>query len=164
MRYIKRNSDIVVFPDDLFSLSQTLDCGQAFRWEEKNGKWHGIAKGVPLTVYQQGEEVIFTDTSEETFLGLWKNYFDFDTDYKKIRESFERDPHLKKAMEFCGGIRLLNQEPWEALCSFIISQNNNIPRIKGIIERLCSSFGENLGNGDFSFPAPKSWPLSPRRI
>ena len=55
-------------------------------------------------------------------------------------------------MDFCGGISLLKQEPWEALCSFIISQNNNIPRIKGIISRLCEAFGDNLGNGDFSFP------------
>lgn len=154
MKYIKKHNDLLVIPEDIFSLPQTLDCGQAFRWEKnENNIWHGVVKGTPLTVYETAEGIVFENTTEEQFNAIWKDYFDFDTDYKKIRESFSGDLYLSKAMDFCGGIRLLKQEPWEALCSFIISQNNNIPRIKGIISRLCEAFGDDLGNGDFSFPA-----------
>lgn len=154
MKYIKKHNDLLVIPEDIFSLPQTLDCGQAFRWEKtENNKWHGVVKGTPLTVYETAEGIVFENTTEEQFNAIWKDYFDFDTDYKRIRESFSGDLYLSKAMDFCGGIRLLKQEPWEALCSFIISQNNNIPRIKGIISRLCETFGDGLGKGDFSFPA-----------
>lgn len=154
MKYIKKDNDLLVIPEDIFSLPQTLDCGQAFRWEKtENNKWHGVVKGTPLTVYETAEGIVFENTTEGQFNTIWKDYFDFDTDYKKIREAFSGDLYLSKAMDFCGGIRLLKQEPWEALCSFIISQNNNIPRIKGIISRLCETFGDDLGNGDFSFPA-----------
>lgn len=153
MKLIKNGSNLLIIPEDIFSLPQTLDCGQAFRWEKtEDNKWHGVVKGTPLTVYETADGIVFENTDEEKFNTIWKDYFDFDTDYEKIRESFSGDLYLSRAMDFCGGIRLLKQEPWEALCSFIISQNNNIPRIKGIISRLCEAFGDNLGNGDFSFP------------
>ncbi len=153
MKLIKNGSNLLIIPEDIFSLPQTLDCGQAFRWEQtEDNKWHGVVKGTPLTVYETADGIVFENTDEEKFNTIWKDYFDFDTDYEKIRESFSGDLYLSRAMDFCGGIRLLKQEPWEALCSFIISQNNNIPRIKGIISRLCEAFGDNLGNGDFSFP------------
>lgn len=154
MKLIKNGSNLLIIPEDIFSLPQTLDCGQAFRWEQTDdNKWHGVVKGTPLTVYETADGIVFENTDEEKFNTIWKDYFDFDTDYEKIRESFSGDLYLSRAMDFCGGIRLLKQEPWEALCSFIISQNNNIPRIKGIISRLCEAFGDNLGNGDFSFPS-----------
>lgn len=153
LRYIKNGGDLLVIPEDVFSLPQTLDCGQAFRWEKgEDGKWHGVVKAKPLTVCETDEGVVFENTSPEDFEKIWREYFDFDTDYSSIRNSFSDDFYLSRAMDFCGGIRLLKQEPWEALCSFIISQNNNIPRIKGIISRLCSAFGDDLGGGDFSFP------------
>ena len=154
MKLIKNGSNLLIIPENIFSLPQTLDCGQAFRWEQtEEHKWHGVVKGSPLTVYETADGIVFENTDEEKFNTIWKDYFDFDTDYEKIRESFSGDLYLSRAMDFCGGIRLLKQEPWEALCSFIISQNNNIPRIKGIISRLCEAFGDNLGNGDFSFPS-----------
>lgn len=153
MKLIKNGSNLLIIPENIFSIPQTLDCGQAFRWEQtEDNKWHGVVKDTPLTVYETTDGIVFENTDEEKFNTIWKDYFDFDTDYEKIRESFSCDLYLSKAMDFCGGIRLLKQEPWEALCSFIISQNNNIPRIKGIISRLCEAFGDNLGNGDFSFP------------
>lgn len=156
MKLIKNGRDLLIIPEDIFSLPQTLDCGQAFRWEKtEDNKWHGVVKDTPLTVYETADGIVFENTDEEKFNTIWKDYFDFDTDYEKIRESFSSDLYLSRAMDFCGGISLLKQEPWEALCSFIISQNNNIPRIKGIISRLCEAFGDNLGNGDFSFPDPQ---------
>lgn len=134
----------------VFSLGLSLDCGQAFRWTEKDGKWHGVAYGKPLTVQQIENRLIF-DCSAEDFETVWRNYFDFDCDYEKITSSYD-DKYLKSAVSEYSGIRILRQEPWEALCSFIISQNNNIPRIKGIVERLCESFGEGE-DGKKSFPS-----------
>ena len=146
LKLIKNGSNLLIIPEDIFSLPQTLDCGQAFRWEQtEDNKWHGVVQGTPLTVYETADGIVFENTDEEKFNTIWKDYFDFDTDYEKIRESFSGDLYLSRAMDFCGGIRLLKQEPWEALCSFIISQNNNIPRIKGCIESLCENFGEKIG-------------------
>ncbi|MBQ9769516.1 MAG: DNA-3-methyladenine glycosylase 2 family protein [Clostridia bacterium] len=96
--------------------------------------------------------MILYDTSEEDFLNIWKDYFDLDRDYGEIIEVISENEVLKAASGFAGGIRILRQDPWEALCSFIISQNNNIPRIKGIVERLCASFGEEIKEGFYSFP------------
>ena len=119
-----------------FSLSDTLDCGQAFRWEQTaENAFSGIHRGKNLTVSQNGDTVRFWGVTEEEFSDVWAVYFDLDTDYNAMKAVFSADPTLKKACRFCGGIRLLRQDPWEALCSFIISQNNNIPRIKGIVGR-----------------------------
>ena len=139
-----------------FDIALTLDCGQAFRWKEisPGGGWHGVAFGKPLTLYEKDGKIVFEGCTEADFENIWRGYFDLDRDYDALCESFKADPALREAVEFCPGIRILRQEPWEALCSFIISQNNNIPRIKGIIERLCETFGDDLGDGDFSFPAP----------
>ncbi len=136
-----------------FSLPQTLDCGQAFRWRElRENVWQGVAFGRLLTLEKSGNCLIFHNTSKSDFLNIWKNYFDLDRDYDKIILEISGNEILKKASSFGGGIRILNQEPWETLCSFIISQNNNIKRIKGIIERLCATFGEDMG-GYYSFPS-----------
>ncbi len=134
----------------VFNLGLCLDCGQAFRWTEKDGEWHGVAFGKALTV-SQVENRLVLDCTKEDFEKVWKNYFDFDCDYEKITKAYD-DKYLKAAVSEYSGIRILRQEPWEALCSFIISQNNNIPRIKGIVERLCDTFGEGE-MGQKSFPS-----------
>lgn len=136
-----------------FDLSQTLDCGQAFRWEEKeNGIWKGVAfnKYLELEKLNDGTIILY-NTNEEDFNTIWCNYFDFDRDYQEIINTISTNEILKKAASFGSGIRVLNQEPWETLCSFIISQNNNIKRIKGIISRLCENFGEDMGSY-YTFP------------
>ena len=136
-----------------FDLEQTFDCGQAFRWSvDENGHWHGIAFGKRITVYTENGDIVITGSSQNDFENVWKNYLDLDRDYGKIIEYVSQDATVAKAADFCKGIRLLNQEPWEALCSFIISQNNNIPRIKGIVERLCENFGDKI-DGGYTFPS-----------
>ena len=137
----------------VFNLGLTLDCGQAFRWEEIDGKWHGVAFGKPLIIEQIENKIIF-DCDEKDFNEIWKNYFDFDCDYEKIVNGYD-DKYLKEAVQQFNGIRILRQEPWEALCSFIISANNNIPRIKGIVERLCENFG-NGESGRKTFPSAEA--------
>lgn len=135
-----------------FSLPETLDCGQAFRWEEKDGFWQGVAfdRFLKLKKNDDGSVILF-DTTEEDFNNIWIDYFDLNRDYNEIITAVSNNEILKTACEYGKGIRVLNQEPWETLCSFIISQNNNIKRIKGIISRLCENFGEEK-NGYYTFP------------
>lgn len=144
MDYTSKNNDILLYQPD-FDLDETLDCGQAFRWEKAdcgyNCTYNGYFLDKPLKISYDGERFIFHDTSEEDFLSIWADYFDLSTDYGKIKSQLSKDETLKKACDFAGGIRLLKQDSWECLCSFIISQNNNIPRIKGIISRLCEHYG-----------------------
>ena len=121
-------------PDGVLNLAQTLDCGQSFRFypvtlENNIPAWRGVAFSRGLTVYQDENNDLVLDCAEQEFRDIWFDYFDFNTDYKKSREVLSAlHPALKEAAEFAGGIRILKQEPFEALCSFIISQNNNIPR------------------------------------
>lgn len=139
-----------------FDLAQTLDCGQAFRWKEiAPNTFEGVAGDRYLKISRSGEEIILHKTTQQDYDLFWKDYFDLDRDYGAIKELLGKDDVLRRAMEFAPGIRVLNQQPWEALCSFIISQNNNISRIKGIIDRLCSTFGEEICEGHYSFPTPE---------
>lgn len=147
------NNEIHIKNVTNFDLAQTLDCGQAFRWSQKdNGTWCGIAFGKYIELHQKDCDIVITGSTPQDFKNLWQNYFDLDRDYAKIIKEVSRDKTVAKAALYSGGIRLLNQEPWEALCSFIISQNNNIPRIKGIIERLCENFGKKI-DGGYTFPS-----------
>ncbi len=134
----------------------TLDCGQAFRWKkDENGDWHGVAFSRAVTLHEEDGKITFFGTCKEEFEKIWAPYFDLDRDYEVLCEKYSADPVLSRAVAEYPGIRILRQEPWEALCSFIISQNNNIPRIKGIIERLCDLLGDDLGDGDKSFPSAR---------
>ncbi len=135
-----------------FDLALTLDCGQAFRWNETDdGCFEGIALGRYLKIKQDKTDLIFYNTSKEDYDNIWKGYFDFERDYGAILKKARENDLLRRITKDCGGIRLLKQDPWEALCSFIISQNNNIPRIKGIITRLCENFGDKIECG-YTFP------------
>lgn len=136
---------------DNLNIALTLDCGQAFRWSQKpDGAWHGVVADRAADILQSGERITVIGDSDEAF---WRKYLDLDRDYGAICAKLKTDDRLNRAITEYGGIRILRQDTWEALCSFIISQNNNIPRIKGIIERLCATFGNDIGNGDFGFPS-----------
>lgn len=143
-----------IYGAESFDLPHTLDCGQAFRWEEKeDGRWKGTAYGRYLELEKLGDgTVVLYNVTQEDFSNIWRGYFDLDRDYEKIIKIISENETLKNAAEYSYGIRILNQEPWETLCSFIISQNNNIKRIKGIISRLCENFGEDKG-GFYAFPS-----------
>lgn len=146
------NNKIIIKNAKNFDIAQTFECGQAFRWNpNEKGVYCGIASGNYAEIYNNGKDIIIESDFSESSLEFWSNYFDLKRDYGKIIEKISTDEILKKASSFGSGIRILSQEPWEALCSFIISQNNNIPRIKGIIERLCTSFGQKCNNG-YAFP------------
>lgn len=134
------------------NLGVTLDCGQAFRWSKNNdGSWHGVVRGVETNIVETENTLRFYNINENQFHDIFYDYFDFDRDYESILNRLKSDRYLDEAINMYGTIRILKQEPWEALCSFIFSACNNIPRIKGIIERFCVNFGERAG-GDYSFP------------
>lgn len=161
-----RGTDLVVRGVPCLSLPLTMDCGQAFRWSRlEDGRWHGVAFGLPLTIGYEGEHLVLYDTNQTDFERVWSLYFDLERDYPAVLARLCEDPILARAIRASRGIRILRQEPWEALCSFIISQNNNIPRIKGIISRLCEYFGEETAPGDFTFPgAERLAVLSPEDL
>lgn len=149
--------------DGCLDLAQTLDCGQAFRWRtvllpDGQEAWRGMAFDHALTVWQEDDTFCF-DCTEEEFNTVWYSYFDFETNYAALREHLsELHPVLKDAADYAPGIRILRQDPWEALCSFIISQNNNITSIKKIVERLCTLSGESIICGEdtlYAFPTPE---------
>lgn len=159
MKYHSEKNNIILCQND-FSLDETLDCGQAFRWKKTESEYDctytGFFLNKNLKISQKGNIFIFHDTSESDFLNIWADYFDLNTDYGELKRIFSRDETLKKACEFAGGIRLLRQNPWESLISFIISQNNNIPRIKLIIDRLCSHYGYFPSAEELSAETPES--------
>lgn len=152
-----KNNDIILHGVKCLDLELTLDCGQAFRWvKEKDGSFSGVASGVYLNISKIGEDTfLLKDTSENDFENIWRKYFDFDRDYVKICETLKEDKLLASTIDEYYGIRILNQDSWEALCSFVISQQNNIKRIKGIIERLCEKYGHEVKKGFYSFPSAK---------
>lgn len=124
---------------------QTLESGQCFRWERiSDGLYSGFAGSKRLKVRQENDGITLIDVYPED-ISYWERYFDGETDYEAVIAQFSADETLKKASEANRGLRILRQEPFETLISFIISQNNNIPRIRGIIGRLCEEFGENGG-------------------
>ena len=151
-----------------FNLDHIFDCGQCFRWtRQEDGSYTGIAMGKAVNVSikevpagessaaeSSGEagcgqprlDLIIDNCSQEDFERIWRSYLDLDRDYGAIKEMLSAsDEVMAKAIEGGRGIRILRQELWETMVSFIISQNNNIPRIKGCIENLCRLFGESAG-------------------
>lgn len=151
---------IISCPAD-FSLSATLLSGQCFRWKTgEEGRLFGVAADRAVTLSQNGTSILISGDEREDAPAFWRNYLDLDTDYAAIRDhSVKAEPRLAGAAERCGGVYILRQQPWEALCSFIISQNNNIPRIKTIIERICARYGAELCGQDgqvWAFPTPES--------
>lgn len=147
------NGGVLICGINRFDLASTLDCGQAFRWVCENDRWTAIAHAKRIYLSSTAEGVLIEGTTMDDFDKIWRKYFDIDRDYDEVINTISSNNTLKAISEFAGSIRVLKQDPWEALCSFIISQNNNIPRIKGIIERLCEAYGDDIGCG-YSFPTP----------
>jgi len=139
-----------------FDLAKIFECGQCFRWDaDDNGVYTGVAHGRAARLRKCGGSIFISGTLED-FESVWRDYFDLDRDYAEIREKLCIDEFMRKAAEFGEGIRILRQDRWEALCSFIISQCNNIPRIKKIISSLCREFGDRFtfdGEEFFTFPS-----------
>jgi N-glycosylase/DNA lyase len=141
-----------------FDAKHIFECGQCFRWKrEKDDSYTGVAYGRVLNVKSDYEKgiVVLNNTNLDDFENIWYNYLDLARDYGAIKEELSQDETLKGAIEYGRGIRILNQEPWELIISFIISANNNIPRISKSIDVLSQMFGEPIEYGGktyYSFP------------
>lgn len=133
-----------------------FECGQCFRFEKlPDDSYTIVAKGKVINVSAKGDSIILKNTTDNDVADIWYDYFDLGTDYTKIKTRLSSDVHLQKSAQYGNGIRLLNQDVWECVLSFIISANNNIPRIQGIVEKLCQKYGEKINAFDstyYSFP------------
>lgn len=148
MRYRILNGEIEIFDLGEFDAKHILDCGQVFRYSEENGIYKIIAKNSFSCLYSYMDRAIIQSSD----VLKAEEYFDLKRDYSEIKSALSgQNPILDKAIEFGKGIRILRQDPVETIFSFIISANNNIPRIKGILERLCRELGDDMG-GYFAFP------------
>ena len=158
MDVYEKNHDIIIENQADFIPAQIFDCGQCFRFEkEPDGSYTGTAFGVTTRISMSGNNVILHNTSLDDFDSVWRTYLDLDRDYGEIKRELCRDGDsvMTEACEYGSGIRILRQELWETLISFIISASNNIPRIKKIINLLCINFGSSHefdGKTHYSFP------------
>ena len=143
-----------------FSLKYTLESGQSFRWERIDNAYYGVVEGRILKISQEGATLHVessTDEDDTDFVPFLRNYLDIVRDVPKILVGVSNDAYMDRAIKKLWGMRILNQALWETIASFILSQNNNVPRIRGIIRKLSERFSERLtlaGYVDYSFPGP----------
>jgi len=140
-----------------FNLDYTLACGQAFRWEKLNGWWRGVLCETVVKIRQNGETLRFQSYPKEvdsTF--LWR-YFRLDDDLPHIYSRIRKDRYVNEAVKRFNGLRLMRQDPWECLISYICATNKNIPAIKDMISNMCMRFGKKIPfeyEGFYTFPKP----------
>lgn len=140
-----------------FELKDIFDCGQCFRWnQQEDGSYIGVFGNNVLKVKKDDNQVVFKGVCEQEIKPTVEKYFDLNRNYEEIKEKLSKiDDNMKTSIEYGKGIRILNQDLWETIISFIISANNNIPRIKGIIERLSKAYGTKMiwrGKDYYTFP------------
>ena len=150
----------VITDVDSFELRDIFECGQCFRWNAKDdGSYTGVIKNGVINVNKINNDVIFEGICNGNIADICRDYFDLNRDYNKIKTILSNvDEYLKESIEYGSGIRILNQDLWEMIISFIISANNNIPRIKGIIEKMSQKYGNKIvwkGKDYYIFPTIK---------
>ncbi|MCL2082571.1 MAG: DNA-3-methyladenine glycosylase 2 family protein [Oscillospiraceae bacterium] len=132
------------------------DSGQAFRWRVLPcGTIRGVALGRVVSIRQEGNAAWLENITMEEFLAQWEDYFGIKDDYTILYQAADGDPFFKQCLESGNGLRVLRQNFWEVLVSFIISSCNNIGRISRIIEKLCMGFGERIAGDAYDFPLPE---------
>ncbi|MFI3210784.1 MAG: DNA glycosylase [Peptostreptococcaceae bacterium] len=158
MKYYEIDNGVILENMDSFDPKHIFECGQCFRWiKEEDNSYTGVVFGKVLNVYKKENKIYFNNTNIKDFEEIWIDYFDLERDYSSIKDLLKNmDEHLLKATEFGDGIRLLKQDSFEMLISFIISSNNRIPMIQRAIDNLSRNYGELIGiyNGKeyYSFP------------
>jgi N-glycosylase/DNA lyase len=137
-----------------FDLNVTLCCGQAFRWDKRGEWWHGVVRENAFKIRQAGNFLEF-ENAEEKFV---KTYFGLHDDLPKILQQISKDKHIKEAIASFKGLRILCQDPWECLISYICATYKNISAIKGMLSNLCKKFGDRIcfdGYDFYTFPTPE---------
>ncbi len=142
-----------------FVPEHTFLCGQCFRWEkEADGSFIGIANGQVVRIKSDGEDTVIEGISKEDYELFWERYLDIKRDYSVIKKAININETMDKSIKFGYGIRILRQEFFETLISFIISQRSSIPKIKSCVNKLCELCGDKIefeGNFYYSFPTPQ---------
>lgn len=152
--------EYIIEDNGSFEPKHIFECGQCFRWDEQaDGSYIGVFDNNVISVKKQNNKIIFRGVCKDNIKDICEEYFDLGRDYKEIKKKLSLvDEFLKKSIDYGNGIRILNQNLWECIISFIISANNNIPRIKKIIERLSLEYGDKIcfeGKEYFTFPTPE---------
>ena len=147
----------IIENQESFELKDIFECGQCFRWNKQNDKSYiGVIKNGVLSVKKDDEKIIFCGMLNGNIKNIVEEYFDLNRNYDEIKDELSHiDQYLKNSIEYGRGIRILNQDLWETTISFIISANNNIPRIKGIIEKIAKKYGNEIewnGKKYYTFP------------
>ncbi len=145
------DNDIIIEDTRDFDIRQTLDCGQIFRYAKTGENVYEVFSKDKRCVVRQTDYVVI----ESDDAAYWSRFFDLGNDYGEIKRRLSGKPFMKEAIDFGHGIRILNQDPFETLISFIVSANNHIPRIKGILSRLCDGLGEER-DGYHAFPTAQA--------
>lgn len=146
---------------DSFEPKDIFDCGQCFRWnQQEDGSYMGVVGENVLNVKKENKKIIIQGIGKDNLQKVVEEYFDLTRDYAKIKEELAQiDGNMKNSIQYGQGIRILNQDLWETIISYIISANNNIPRIKGIIERLAKKYGNKIiwkEKEYYTFPTPEN--------
>ena len=144
-----------------FEPKHIFECGQCFRWDEQpDGSYTGIVKNNVINVKKVDNSIAFKSLGADNLEKLATDYFDLNRDYEEIKDKLSKiDEYLANSIKYGSGIRILNQDLWETIISFIISANNNIPRIKGIINRISQKYGNEInweGRSYYTFPTPEN--------
>ncbi len=152
MKFEENQGKVILTNFNSFNIEEILECGQCFRFNKiENMHYKVIAHRRELFIKQEEGKVIFSPCTLEEFENIWFNYFDLGTDYSELKKLFKDDNVLVEAISFAEGIRILNQEPFECLISFIISQNNRIPMIKQVVKNISEKYGDKI-NDEYAFP------------
>jgi len=142
-----------------FVPEHTFDCGQCFRWEkQEDGSYIGTANSQTVRISAKGSTVNIEGITENDYENFWKRYLDADRDYSAVKNAVNINSTMDKAVKFGFGIRILRQDFFEALISFIISQRSSIPKIKTCVDKLCKLYGNEIefdGKTYYSFPTPE---------
>ena len=155
--------EYILKPKKDFNSEHIFECGQCFRWnKQENGSYIGVIKDSVIEVIEKEDEVIFRGVSNRDLKDIVIEYFNLDVDYTKLKEELSSiDGFLKTSIEYGNGIRILKQDIFETIISFIISANNNIPRIKKIIENISRVYGKEIEyNGKIYYLFPTAEELS----
>lgn len=161
MKVYEKNNSVILEGVADFEPKHIFECGQCFRWHRQDdGSYTGVAKGKVINVSKDNDKIYLKNTNLEDFNTIWYNYFDLGTNYTEIKNTLKNmDEYLEKACEFGWGIRILQQDGWEMLISFIISSNNRIPMIQKAIENLSRKYGKFIGEYEgkeyYAFPTPE---------
>ncbi|MCI7029650.1 DNA-3-methyladenine glycosylase family protein [Clostridium sp.] len=156
---IESNDSVIIKGVKNFNIKQILECGQCFRWQRvTDTDYIVVSNRRVIEIIQEDDEVIIHNTNMNDFKNIWENYFDLNTEYEPLKEELSKDELLKQAIEFGYGIRLLNQDPFEMVISFIISARNSIPSIMKTIKKISEKFGDKIeykGEIYYAFPTPE---------